>query len=122
RVIDGEHPLDQTPIHPESYKVTEQLLKELNVSLEDLGTDALLEALKEIDLPQLAEQLEIGEPTLVDIVEALQKPGRDLRDDFPQPILKSKVLSIDDLEVGMEMQGRSEERRVGKECRVMSSK
>lgn len=105
RVIDGEHPLDQTPIHPESYKVTEQLLKELNVSLEDLGTDALLEALKEIDLPQLAEQLEIGEPTLVDIVEALQKPGRDLRDDFPQPILKSKVLSIDDLEVGMEMQG-----------------
>lgn len=105
RIIDGKHPLDQTPIHPESYKVTEQLLGEVGFSLDDVGTDALREALASVELEAIAEKLEVGVMTLRDIMEALSRPGRDLRDDFPQPILKQKVLSLDDLEQGMEMEG-----------------
>src|SRR5699024_545510 len=105
RIIDGKHPLDQTPIHPESYKVTEQLLGEVGFSLKDVGTDALREALATVDVEDIAEKLEVGVMTLRDIMGALSQPGRDLRDDFPQPILKQKVLSLDDLEQGMEMEG-----------------
>ncbi|HLR43052.1 MAG TPA: helix-hairpin-helix domain-containing protein, partial [Pseudogracilibacillus sp.] len=105
RIIDGKHPLDQTPIHPESYKVTEQLLGEVGFTLEDVGTEALREALATVDVEDIAEKLEVGVMTLRDIMGALSQPGRDLRDDFPQPILKQKVLSLDDLEQGMEMEG-----------------
>lgn len=105
RIIDGKHPLDQTPIHPESYKVTEELLEEVGFSLEDVGTEDLRVALAKVDLSAVAEKLDVGVMTLQDIIEALGRPGRDLRDDFPQPILKQKVLSLDDLTEGMEMEG-----------------
>lgn len=105
RIIDGDHPLDRTSIHPESYKKTEELLKLIGNSLEDIGTKELQDKLAEINLKQIAEELEIGEPTLVDIIEALSRPERDPRDDFPQPLLKSNVLSLGDLKPGMEMQG-----------------
>lgn len=105
RIIDGEHPLDRTPIHPESYKKTEELLKLIGYSLEDIGTDAVRKEFAAIDQKKVAEELEIGEPTLVDIIEALSRPERDPRDDFPQPLLKSNVLSLGDLKPGMEMQG-----------------
>lgn len=105
RVVGGKHPLDQTPIHPESYKATEALLKALGFTLNDLGENSLIESLKSVDLKEMSETLDLGVPTLEDIIEALQKPGRDMRDDFPQPILKQKVLSLEDLEVGMEMEG-----------------
>jgi len=105
RIVDGEHPLDQTPIHPESYAATTQLLQELGFSVEELGSDTLQAKLKTVDVPSMAENLELGIPTLEDIIHALQQPGRDLRDDFPQPILKQKVLTLDDLNQGMEMQG-----------------
>lgn len=105
RVIDGKHPLDATPIHPESYPVAEALLDKVESTLTDVGSNELAEKLGQADIRALALELEVGEPTLVDIVAALRQPGRDLRDDFPQPILKSKVLSLDDLEAGMEMQG-----------------
>jgi uncharacterized protein len=105
RIIEGEHPLDRTPIHPESYKKTEELLALLDHTLEDIGEEALSDKLEQADHKKLAEELEIGEPTLVDIMEALSRPGRDLRDDFPQPLLKSNVLSLADLKPGMEMQG-----------------
>ena len=105
RVIDGANPLDMTPIHPESYDVTKALLTEVGFSLEDVGSDDVRAALAKVDLNVLAEKLDVGVPTLQDIVEALSRPGRDLRDDFPQPILKQKVLSLEDLEEGMEMEG-----------------
>ncbi len=105
RIVDGKHPLDQTPIHPESYKVTEQLLAKMDLSLAGIGSQVFLEQLGHIDSSRMAAELEVGEPTLVDIIDALRRPGRDMRDDFPQPILKQKVLSLDDLEQGMEMQG-----------------
>ena len=105
RIVDGEHPLDQTPIHPESYHVAEQLLEKIDCTLDEVGAKTLNEKLLHINIAELAVDLEIGEPTLADIVEALSRPGRDLRDDFPQPILKQKVLSLEDLEKGLEMQG-----------------
>lgn len=105
RVVDGEHPLDQTPIHPESYDVTLQLLKEIEVSLDKIGSDELHEKLANINVSEMAARLEVGVPTLTDIVEALRRPGRDMRDDFPQPILKQQVLTLEDLEQGMELEG-----------------
>ena len=105
RIAEGEHPLDETPIHPESYQQTEKLLVDLGFSLEDLGSDALQQALTEVDSNQVADELNIGVLTLEDIINALQKPGRDMREDFPQPILKQKVLTLEDLTEGMEMQG-----------------
>ncbi|MHA6253002.1 Tex family protein [Oceanobacillus sp. CAU 1775] len=105
RIIDGKHPLDRTPIHPESYKKTEQLLALLDSNLDAIGTEELREKFATINHKQIAEELEIGEPTLIDIIEALSRPERDPRDDFPQPLLKSNVLSLDDLKPGMEMQG-----------------
>lgn len=105
RIMDGVHPLDQTPIHPESYEVTEKLLQELGFSLNQIGSDELRDVLATVNTTEMAEKLAIGKPTLIDIIEALRRPGRDLRDDFPQPILKQKVLSLEDLEQGMEMEG-----------------
>src|SRR5690625_3315403 len=105
RIIDGEHPLDQTPIHPESYKVTEKFLQELGFNVSQIGSAELQENLAKVNIAEMAETLEIGKPTLTDIIDALRRPGRDLRDDFPQPILKQKVLSLEDLEQGMEMEG-----------------
>ncbi len=105
RIIDGDHPLDRTPIHPESYKQTEQLLKLLDCELNDIGSEKLREKVKTVDKKKLAKELEIGEPTLLDIIGALGRPERDPRDDFPQPLLKQNVLSLEDLKPGMEMQG-----------------
>ena len=105
RIVDGTHPLDQTPIHPESYQVTEKLLEKVGASLTEIGSKELSVKLNEVQVQPLAEELEVGVPTLEDIIAALKQPGRDLRDDFPQPILKQKVLSMEDLEQGMEMQG-----------------
>ena len=105
RIVEGDHPLDQTPIHPESYDVTMTLLEEIGVSLEEIGTDKLQEKLSKVNLREMAETLEVGVPTLTDIVEALRRPGRDMRDDFPQPVLKQQVLTLEDLEQGMELEG-----------------
>ena len=105
RVIDGENPLDQTPIHPESYDAAKTLLEALDCDVKEIGSEKLQEKLKTVNPKEMAVTLEIGEPTLVDIIDALQRPSRDLRDDFPQPILKQKVLSMEDLEQGMELEG-----------------
>src|SRR5699024_3366386 len=88
RVIDGKNPLDRTPIHPESYSHSERLLEMLDCSIEDIGTEKLQEKLKDLQVKEVAEELEIGEMTLTDIIDSLQKPERDLRDDFPQPLLQ----------------------------------
>ena len=105
RIIDGTNPLDKTSIHPESYKETENLLKSLNLSKEDIGTEKLKEALKDFDLTKYCEELKIDKYTLEDIVVDLQKPNRDPRDNMPQPLLKSDILHIEDLKIGTKLQG-----------------
>lgn len=105
RVVEGDEPLDRTPIHPESYRAVKQLLKEIQCTTNDLGTDKLTSQLQTLDKQAIAEKLNIGVPTLEDILKALISPNRDPRDDFPQPLLKKSVLSMEDLSEGMELQG-----------------
>ncbi len=90
RIANGDNRLDNTAVHPESYKIAEKLL--------DLD-------LEKLDVDKLAEELEVGKPTLIDIIEELKRPGRDPREDMPKPILRADVLSIDDLEEGMVLKG-----------------
>lgn len=105
RIVDGNNPLDQTSIHPESYDSTLKLLKKLNLDLKDLGTPKLIESLEKIDIKNISKELNIDEYTLNDIVEDLKKPTRDPRDNFVKPLLKSDVLKIEDLKRGMKLQG-----------------
>lgn len=105
RINDGEHPLDRTPIHPESYGVVTELFKELRVELSQLGTKELAQMLSTLEPENLAVQLGVGVPTLRDILDSLQRPGRDPREELPPPIFRTDVLKIEDLSPGMELQG-----------------
>ena len=105
RVLDGLNPLDKTSIHPESYSYAEKLLTSINLTKESIGTKDLQEALSNINIESKALELGIDIFTLTDIVENLKKPARDPRDSMPSPILKSDVLDIKDLKVGMKLQG-----------------
>nr|WP_240795506.1 Tex family protein [Aquibacillus halophilus] len=105
RVLDGEEPLDRTPIHPESYQATKGLLKMIGCTTDDLGTEKLQNQLKDLNLNTISEQLNIGKPTLEDIMNALVSPERDPRDDLQTPLLKQNVLAMEDLTQGMELQG-----------------
>ena len=108
RIADGENPLDNTPVHPESYQAAEALLQRLGYSKNDLRTDKLSrlrDALQQVSVKDMAKELEIGEPTLKDIIAALQKPGRDPREELDPPLLRSDVLSMEDLKPGMELKG-----------------
>ena len=103
--INGSEPLDNTSIHPESYQATYQLLSEIGFSADDLGKADLKTALNHVDLTDMATKLNIGEPTLEDIIKSLIAPNRDPRDEFETPILKSDVLSIEDLSKDMKLSG-----------------
>ena len=103
KVDNPENPLDNTTIHPESYDTTLKLLKKLNYSVNDIGNSNL--ELDNINIEEVSQELTIGPETLKDIIKELGKPGRDPREDMPQPILRKNVLSIKDLEIGMIMQG-----------------
>lgn len=105
RIINGSEPLDNTSIHPESYQATYQLLSEIGFSADDLGKADLKTALNHVDLTDMATKLNIGEPTLEDIIKSLIAPNRDPRDEFETPILKSDVLSIEDLSKDMKLSG-----------------
>ena len=105
RISDGENPLDRTPIHPESYPVVDRLFKELGIGMDKLGTQELSDLLAQQHVGQLAEALDVGVPTLRDILESLQRPGRDPREELPLPIFRTDVLKIEDLVPGMELQG-----------------
>nr|WP_171335606.1 Tex family protein [Enterococcus cecorum] len=105
RIPNGKNILDNTPIHPESYQATKDLLDALNINLTMLDTPEAKSQLQKIEIKQLSEKLAIGRETLQDIIDSLLKPGRDLREDMPAPILRSDVLSIEDLKVGMKLQG-----------------
>jgi len=105
RISEGANPLDRTPIHPESYGVVERLFRDLGLKLSDIGTESLKTKLNEIRLEDVAGRLEVGIPTLRDIVDSLQRPGRDPRDELPPPIFHTDVLDIEDLKPGMELKG-----------------
>lgn len=103
KINNPEYPLDNTTIHPESYDATYKLLDKLNYSVNDIGKSNL--KLDNINIKEISEELDVGQETLKDIIKELKKPGRDPREDMPKPILRKNVLSIDDLEIGMIMQG-----------------
>lgn len=105
RVVDGVNPLDKTSIHPESYDATLKLLKSLDLSVDDIGTQKLIDLIDKIDIEEQSKILNIDKYTLEDIIKSLKQPLRDLRDDMPRPILKSDVLKLEDLKVGMKLQG-----------------
>lgn len=105
RIRDGDNPLDVTPIHPESYDIVDRLFRELGLGLDRLGTEELNARLREVNVEQMAHKLDVGVPTLRDIVDSLLRPGRDPRDELPPPIFSTDVLHLEDLTVGMELKG-----------------
>lgn len=99
RITDGQEPLDNTGVHPESYDIARKYLEKTNCKIGEVkNTDTN-------NIERMAKELEVGVPTLIDIVKELQKPGRDPRDEMPKPILKSDILSIEDLKEGMVLKG-----------------
>ena len=105
RITDGENILDSTGIHPESYGVATKLLEKLGMSLSDVGSDELVQKLDLVNVNEYKEVLGTDIYTLEDVIEFLKRPNRDPRDEMPQPILKSDVLELKDLKVGMQLQG-----------------
>ena len=105
RVPEAANPLDNTPIHPESYGVVDKLFRELRLELNALGSAELRSRLDSVDPAAVAERLGVGVPTLRDIFDSLKRPGRDPREELPPPIFKTDVLQLEDLAVGMELQG-----------------
>ena len=109
RIMDGDNPLELTAVHPESYEATEKLLDICGFVKEDLRDKEKLNELriklKAVDVAKTAQELEIGEMTLSDIIEELIKPGRDPREDMPKPVLRSDVLTLEDLKEGMVLTG-----------------
>ena len=108
RVRDSKNALDATAVHPESYAAAKALLEKLGYQLSDVKAGNLKDLnvrMEELGVKKLAEELNVGEPTLKDIARELQKPGRDPRDDLPKPVLRTDVLAIEDLAPGMELMG-----------------
>ena len=109
RILDGDNPLEITAVHPESYEATEKLLEKVGFDKKDLKDKEKLEdlrnKLKSINVAETAKELNIGEMTLTDIIEELSKPGRDPREDMPKPVLRSDVLKLEDLKLGMTLTG-----------------
>jgi len=106
RIPKGKNPLDNTGIHPESYEAAEMLLDYFGYTKNDILQGVSLKKLcNNIKTEDLCKKLNIGEYTLKDIIEDLEKPGRDIRDDFPEPILRADVMDIKDLREGMEFVG-----------------
>ena len=122
RIMDGDNPLDATSVHPESYEAAERLMEKLDLTMDDIkqaqkdrkdAAKAIKESRREItglerrikDKKKLAEELGIGEITLLDIVHELEKPSRDPREDMPAPILRNDILEMKDLKPGMVLKG-----------------
>lgn len=105
RVLNGSNVLDTTSIHPESYDSTLKLLKYLNLDINSIGSEELIKCLDNVNIDNLSKELNIDKYTLEDIIECLEKPNRDPRDVIPKPILKKDILHLEDLKVGMKLQG-----------------
>ena len=105
RILNGKNPLDKTGIHPESYTLTKKLLSELKIDVKELGNPTLMIKMANVDKQALATKFEAGLNTVEDILDAFVAPLRDPRDDVEAPLLRSDVLKLDDLVVGMELMG-----------------
>ena len=109
RIYDGDNPLEVTAVHPESYEIAENLLKEIDCKKQDLrdkeGLKTIKEKLANINIKETSKKLNTSEMTLKDIIEELSKPGRDPREDMPKQILRSDVLKFEDLKEGMVLNG-----------------
>ena len=109
RVFDGKNPLEVTAVHPESYEIAEKLLNKIGYNKEDLTDKEKLKEIKtklaEINVPNTAKELEVGEMTLKDIIDELSKPGRDPREEMPKPVLRADVLKFEDLREGQILTG-----------------
>ncbi|RPA58921.1 RNA-binding transcriptional accessory protein [Aerococcus agrisoli] len=105
RIPEGDNILDNTGIHPENYATVTAILKELDIAVEDIQAEENRSKIAELDLDRLSAQFEIGKETLVDIQKSLLTPGRDPREDVEAPILRSDVLTLKDLKIGMQLQG-----------------
>lgn len=113
RIPDGKNPLEITGVHPESYKIAENMLDKLGFKVKDLADKDKFKQIKEKlstinndkEIKNMAKELEVGEPTLKDIIIELMKPGRDPREEMPKPVLRSDVLKFEDLSIGMILTG-----------------
>ncbi len=105
RITEGKNPLDATGIHPESYETAERILQRIDADKKMIGRPEIIAKLDSLAIESMSTEWGIGTVTLKDIVDALKKPFRDPRDEFPQPLLKSDVLKMEDLAPGMEVQG-----------------
>lgn len=105
RIPDSKNIFDATGIHPESYKAAENLLKELNLTTKEVGTEEFSTKIEEIDKKNIAEKIGVGMETLEDIIKDLKQPLRDARENFSKPLLKSDILTLDDLSIGMKLSG-----------------
>lgn len=105
RVPGGKNILDNTGIHPESYSIAKEILTSVQLSEKELGTEEAVEKLTRLSVEKLAESLSVGEETLADILAGLTQPGRDMHDEMPAPLLRTDVLSMEDLKPGMELTG-----------------
>ncbi|NLC64916.1 MAG: S1 RNA-binding domain-containing protein, partial [Erysipelothrix sp.] len=105
RIPNAKNVLDNTGIHPETYTIAKAILKELKLKLDDLGSEKAIEALKGVSLNEMSDKLDVGRETMKDILAAMIQPGRDMREDMSGPLLRSDVLSLEDLKPDMELNG-----------------
>ena len=105
RVVDGANPLDETNIHPESYEITMKFLSLINIDIKSIGTEDLVKKLDELNLNTICDEVNTDIYTLENIITSLKTPKRDYRENYDAPILKSNILKIEDLTIGMKLQG-----------------
>lgn len=107
KISSGTNPLDNTFIHPESYRAAEKLLDQMKIPVGNIKESGSFISLivNQKGTKTIAEEIGIGEPTLIDIIENLKKPGRDPREELPKPLLRSDILKVEDLKKGMKLKG-----------------
>lgn len=105
RIPDGKNPIENTGVHPESYEVAEAILSMFGLNAKQAVSEHLAEKAQEYGIEKIADEIGAGVPTVRDIINELSKPGRDPRDELPPPLLRSDVLDMNDLEIGMELKG-----------------
>ena len=105
RITEGSNVLDSTAIHPESYDIALKLLEDIGSNIKEIGSEELINKLNKIDIDSYSNKLGTDKYTLEDVIASLKKPNLDPRDEYPQPILKSDILDIKDLSIGMKLQG-----------------
>lgn len=108
RIKDAKNPLDNTPVHPESYELAEKIIAELGYKLSDSASANLMQAASKANAEAIAKKLDAGVPTVTDILQALARPGRDVREDAPAPLTRKSVAKLSDLAIGSKIRGRVE--------------